>query len=193
MNLRFSRRGDYVLRSAICLAQAYESGEPTKLRQISADMEVPRTFASQILGDLVRAGLAVSSFGAHGGYRLARPPEAVTLLDVIEAGEGPLLSECCALGQGPCRWEAVCPLHESWVAATSAMRASLAGTTLAELADRDRALSGGTYPVPLDAHRSRPALPVLGARRGAGAVRSPCRHWTPPAPGDKEPSPLGAA
>jgi len=159
VNLQLSKRGDYVVRSAICLARAYESGMPKKLRQVSAEMGVPRTFVSQILGDLVHAGLAVSSFGKDGGYRLARPPAEISLLEVVEAGEGPLAPDTCALGDGPCRWEAVCPLHESWGAASSALRGELAATTLAEVAERARAIEAGTYPLPGDAHR-RTALTV---------------------------------
>ncbi len=153
VNLILSKRGDYVVRSAICLACAYGSGRPKKLRQVSAEMGVPRTFVSQILGDLVHAGLAVSSFGRDGGYRLARPPAEVSLLEVVEAGEGPLAPETCAFGDGPCRGEAVCPVHESWGAATSALRAELATTSLADVAERSRAIEAGTYPVPADAHR----------------------------------------
>jgi Rrf2 family iron-sulfur cluster assembly transcriptional regulator len=133
MNLSLSRRGDYVVRSAICLARVYPSDRPTKLREVSSEMGVPRTFASQILGDLVRSGIAVSSFGLHGGYRLARPPEKVSLLDVIEAGEGSLASENCALADEPCPGEEVCPVHETWVRATSAFRRELAGTSLAQV------------------------------------------------------------
>jgi len=153
VNLNLSKRGDYVVRSAICLARAYESDVPKKLRQVSAEMEIPRTFVSQILGDLVHAGLAVSSFGKDGGYRLARPAAEISLLEVVEAGEGPLSPETCALGDGPCRWEAVCPLHESWIGASSALRGELAATSLADVAERARAIEAGTYPVPVDAHR----------------------------------------
>jgi Rrf2 family iron-sulfur cluster assembly transcriptional regulator len=139
VNLGLSRRGDYVVRSAICLARVYLSERPTKLREVSSEMGVPRTFASQILGDLVRSGIAVSSFGLHGGYRLARPPEEVSLLDVIEAGEGSLASENCALADEPCPGEEVCPVHETWVRATSAFRRELAGTSLAQVASANGA------------------------------------------------------
>jgi DNA-binding IscR family transcriptional regulator len=77
----------------------------------------------------------------------------ISLLDVIEAGEGPLRAERCALGDGPCRWEAVCPLHETWGAATAALRDTLAGASLATLAARDEAIEAGTYPVPTNSHR----------------------------------------
>jgi Rrf2 family protein len=158
MKLKLSKRGDYVVRSAICLANAFEADTPRKLRQVSAEMGVPRTFVSQILGDLVQAGIATSYFGANGGYRLSRPPEEVTLLEVVEAGEGALESDTCVLGDEPCRWESVCPLHETWSAATEAMKFELANTTLATLVERDRAISAGTYGVV--GHRQSTAKPV---------------------------------
>ena len=154
MNMTLSKRGDYVMRSAIALARAYESGAPRKIREVVADTEVPRTFASQILADLVRAGLAVSRAGRDGGYRLSRPPAEITVLQVVEAAEGSLRAERCALGDGPCRWEAVCPLHETWTKATARLAELLAETTLAEVAARDVAIETGRYEVPADAHRS---------------------------------------
>ena len=138
--MTLSKRGDYVMRSAICLARAFERGEGRKIREVVAETDVPKTFASQILADLVRAGLAASKAGREGGYRLVRPPDAVSVLEVVEAAEGPLRAERCALGAGPCRWDAVCPLHETWTAATGALRELLATTTLAELAERDAAI-----------------------------------------------------
>lgn len=153
VDMTLSKRGDYVVRSALCLARAYAGGEHRKIREVVAEMDVPQTFASQILADLVRAGLATSRAGKAGGYRLVRPPADVSLLEVVEAGEGPLRSERCALGEGPCRWEQVCPLHETWGAATSALRQTLAKTSLATLVERDEAIERSEYPVPADSHR----------------------------------------
>ena len=153
MDMTLSKRGDYVVRSALCLARAYAGGEHRKIREVVAEMDVPQTFASQILADLVRAGLATSRAGKAGGYRLVRPPEDVNLLEVVEAGEGPLRSERCALGEGPCRWEQVCPLHETWGAATSALRETLAKTSLATIVERDEALERSDHPLPTDSHR----------------------------------------
>jgi Rrf2 family protein len=161
VNLALSKRGDYVVRSAICLAKNYESALPKKLRQVSSEMGVPRTYVSQILGDLARAGLAVSSFGKSGGYRLSRRPEEVTLLEVVEAAEGALALDTCVLGDAPCQWESVCPLHETWGAAAVALRTVLATTTLADLVERDRAIEAGTYAVSGEGHRHhQPAFAV---------------------------------
>lgn len=175
MDMTLSKRGDYVMRAAISLARAYEEGSYHKIREVVAETEVPQTFASQILADLVRAGLATSRAGREGGYRLSRDPSEVSVLEVIEASEGPLQAERCALGDGPCRWDAVCPLHETWSAATVALRELLSATTLAEVAARDVAIEEGAYAVPLDAHRSHPlALPLtdlVHVERGASEVR----------------------
>ena len=153
MEMTLSKRGDYVVRAALCLARAYDSREHRKIREVVAEMDVPQTYASQILAALVHANLAVSKAGRDGGYRLVRDPGSITLLDIVEAGEGPLRAERCALGDGPCRWNAVCPLHETWGAATSALRETLAQTSLAALVARDKELEAGDYPTPLDSHR----------------------------------------
>lgn len=160
MKLKLSKRGDYVVRSAICLANSFESGTPKKLRQVSAEMGVPRTYVSQILGDLVQAGIATSFYGTNGGYLLARAPDQVTLLEVVEAGEGALESDTCVLGDEPCHWESVCPMHETWTAATAAMRTELASTTLATLVERDRAIAAGTYDVVGHRHAHAHAVEV---------------------------------
>ncbi len=152
--MTLSKRGDYVMRSAITLARAYDSGAPRKIREVVLDTEMPRTFASQILADLVRAGVAVSKAGREGGYWLARPPGQISVLEVIEAAEGPLRAERCALGNGPCRWDDVCPLHATWSAATAELRSLLAATTLDEVAARDAAIEAGTYDIPVDSHRT---------------------------------------
>ncbi len=164
MDLTLSRRGDYVTRAALCLAREYGKGGYRKIRELVAHTEIPATFAAQILSDLVRAGLAESKAGKAGGYRLTRDPASISILDVVEAAEGPLRPERCALSTGPCRWEEVCPLHETWADVTQELRTILARTTLSEVAARDEAIAAGTYPVPSDSHRSHPTSVVLSDR-----------------------------
>lgn len=151
--MTLSKRGDYVVRSALSLARAWPSQQPRKIREVVAEMGVPQTYASQILAELVKAGLAVSKAGKDGGYWLSRSPDEIPLVQVVEAGEGPLRAERCALGDGPCRWDDVCPLHETWRDATEALRRALERTTLGDLARRDREIeAGGLEPV-TDSHR----------------------------------------
>lgn len=94
-------------------------------------MAAPTT--SKILKRLARHELVQSSRGAKGGYRLARPPEAISLADVIDAMEGPFgLTECSAVA-GLCLQEAGCPLRDNWQRVNQVIRRTLDGVTLAEM------------------------------------------------------------
>ncbi|WP_298386772.1 Rrf2 family transcriptional regulator [Ferrimicrobium sp.] len=152
MNLSMSRRGDYCVRAALYLARTTNRPEATKVKEIVAEMGIPSTFASQILADLVRADIATSKPGRDGGYRLKRDPDSITLLELVEAGEGPLRAEHCALGNGPCRWDTVCPLHASWQSTVAAVREQLTTITLAAIVDEDIRLEG-SHEEPVDGHR----------------------------------------
>jgi Rrf2 family protein len=184
VDVTLSKRGDYVMRSAICLARAFADDRPRKIREVVEATEVPRSFASQILSDLVRAGLATSRAGRDGGYRLARSPEQVSVLEVVEAAEGPLRVDRCALGDGPCRWQDVCPLHETWSQVAVVLRDLLARTTLDEVAQRDAAIEAGTYAIPASSHRSHPtaleladtAQVELGAAQAHAALARASDH-----------------
>ncbi|HVB53674.1 MAG TPA: Rrf2 family transcriptional regulator [Candidatus Acidoferrales bacterium] len=155
MDLTLSRRGDYTVRAAIGLAGSWSpNGSSRKMREIAAEMGLPPTYAPQIFGRLVRADLVTARAGPSGGYRLTRDPAEITLLEVVEAGEGNLAPRRCTLRGGPCRWADVCAVHPSWSRATSAVREALAGTTLAQVVETDRAIGAGSFPVPEDSHRA---------------------------------------
>jgi Rrf2 family protein len=141
MDLTLSKTGDYATRAAIALADAWDLGGSRTIAEIAREMALPRTFTPQILGLLQRAGLAEARAGRGGGYRLARDPATISVLEVVEAAEGPLTTRRCALRDGPCRWDASCAIHSTWVAVSEAVRSRLAETTLADLAAEDRRLA----------------------------------------------------
>lgn len=144
--MTLSRRGDYVVRAAICLAGAYGDDRAyRKIREVAAAMELPPSYTPQVLGILAKAGLAEAKAGRDGGYRLSKSPEAISLLEVVEAAEGELVSTRCALRGGPCHWDDVCALHPAWTKASEAIRGSLGRTSLAEVAAVDRDLAAGKY------------------------------------------------
>ncbi len=153
MDLTLTRRGDYVVRAALSLARAWPLGEARKIREVSSEMDLPRTYTPQILAMLAKAGLADAKAGRNGGYRLLRSPETITLLEVVEAGEGPLAPERCTLRGGPCHWDDVCALHPAWGDATQALRGALGTVTLASVANVDEQLERGAFKLPIDAHR----------------------------------------
>lgn len=157
MDLTLTRRGDYVVRAAIALARAFPQGGYRKIREVAEEMRLPRTYTPQILNLLAQAGLAEARAGQQGGYRLRRDPATISLVEVVEAAEGPLRPERCTLRDGPCRWEDMCPLHPAWDRAVDALRGSLQTTSLASVSLVDAALEAGSYPIPAQSHRKKPA------------------------------------
>jgi Rrf2 family protein len=141
MDITLSKTADYAVRSALALAEAPDDGYVT-IAEVAEQMALPKTFTPQILGLLARAGIAESKAGRGGGYRLARSPKRISMLEVVEAAEGSLVNGRCTMRGGPCRWEDRCAVHDTWVKAAEALRRSLAHTSLAEVARADVALSG---------------------------------------------------
>ncbi len=167
MDLTLSRRGDYVVRAAIHLARNWDgSGGYSKIREVADAMDLPRSYTPQLLGVLAKAGLAESKAGRVGGYRLAREPSTIPVLEVIEAAEGYLSSRRCPMRGGPCHWDDVCALHPTWAKASEAIRSTLQQTSLSEVAAVDRRLAEGE-PVAATAaagHRPRPPSRRRSAR-----------------------------
>lgn len=149
MRLELGRRADYAIRAAVCLAR-HRGGGRRKARAIADEMAIPTTYVPQIMAELVRAGLVDSIAGRSGGYSLAGEPEGISLLAVVQAVEGDMLSVSCILRGGPCRWSEMCAVHVPWTRAQNAMLESLASTSLADLVEIDAALDAGTYEVPDD-------------------------------------------
>jgi Rrf2 family iron-sulfur cluster assembly transcriptional regulator len=132
MDLQLSRRADYAVRAILYLGQAWGDGSYRKIREISGSMSIPVSYTPQVLGDTVRAGLVEARAGREGGYRLARPPSEITLLEVVEASEGVLLPQRCTLRGTTCRPDDPCPVHPAWFEAAQALRSSLGTATVAE-------------------------------------------------------------
>ena len=83
---------------------------------------------------LSSAGLIESSRGTGGGFRLARPPAAITLADIVEAIEGPIaMTPCVEHGRHDCAIEGSCDVRPHWDAVNGAVRGALAGVTLSNL------------------------------------------------------------
>jgi Rrf2 family protein len=114
-------------------------------RQISTEMHIPYKTLTLILAGLVAEGLLIASHGPNGGYRLARHPSDISLLDIVEAAEGPATFDQCVLRDGPGDWEETCPVHDTWARAQDALIRELASTSLAEMAAIDTAIEAGSY------------------------------------------------
>ncbi len=137
--MRITAKVDYAVRAAIELARAYptDGSRPTPLtRQAIAEaQDIPSKFLEHILADLKRSRLVGSVRGADGGYWLSRPPEEVTMADIIRAAEGPLAD---VRGVRPDALDYAEPLEglqRAWIAVRANLRAVLENVTLADLRD----------------------------------------------------------
>lgn len=139
MQLTLGSKGSYAVRAALDLALFHEAGR-RKAREIALAMSIPEKYLPQVLGDLLKAELVTSVAGPKGGYSLARPPADISLLEVVEASEGPVRNEVCLLIGGPCRWEEPCAVHAAWAAAQDSLKAELTSTSLADLVRAEESL-----------------------------------------------------
>jgi Rrf2 family protein len=131
--VRTTAKADYAVRAAVELA-ALSGGGPVKAEQIAEAQSIPLNFLENILAELRRAGIVESRRGAAGGYLLAKPPEDVSLADIIRAVEGPLAN---VRGMSPDALEyagSAERLRDVWVALRASVRAVLEQVTLADVA-----------------------------------------------------------
>jgi FeS assembly SUF system regulator len=104
-------------------------------RDLAVEASLPLPMVSKILKVLARAGLLVSHRGVKGGYSLGRHPASITVVDIIDALEGPLaLTECIGHEPSDCQVEMVCPTRTNWQRINVAVRQALSGITLEEMA-----------------------------------------------------------
>ena len=132
--MRLTAKSEYGVLAAIDLACHYGSG-PVSARQIAERRGIPPRFLEQLLVALRRADLVSAARGAKGGFVLTRDPKDVSVLDVVEALEGPLASSVCdQVREDTCLKSATCAAAPVWARATSALRDVFASTSLASLA-----------------------------------------------------------
>jgi Rrf2 family protein len=108
-------------------------GTVVPFREIGRQMEVPEDFLAKILKTLVDQGIVRSTRGPHGGYRLARPPEAINVLEIIEAAEGPIAINVCLDDDDACGRQPVCNMSAVWREGQERMLDVFRRTSLASL------------------------------------------------------------
>jgi len=132
--MKLSTRGEYASQAILDLALHQHEG-PVKIREIAARQEIPLKYLESILLTLQRAGMAHSKRGPRGGYYLARPPEAITVGEVIRAMDGPLAPIHCVSVSAyeQCPRESVCGLKWVWQEVRDAIAGILDNTTFADV------------------------------------------------------------
>jgi Rrf2 family protein len=131
--MRISAKADYAVRAVVELAAA-EGDKPVKAERVANAQEIPLNFLENILGELRHAGVVRSHRGAEGGFRLARPPEEITVADVIRAVEGPLASVRGGPPEDANYAGAATSLPRVWIAVRANLRRVVENVTIADIA-----------------------------------------------------------
>jgi Rrf2 family protein len=132
--MRLSARVDYALRAMAELAAA---SAPRTVEQLAAAQRIPSKYLENILGELRRGGLLRSQRGPDGGHRLARPPNEISIADVIRALDGELANVRGNRPEHLAYTGAAAPLQQVWIALRASERVILEGVTLAHVVSNE--------------------------------------------------------
>jgi Rrf2 family protein len=131
--LRLSKKADYALIAMKHLALRGERGS-SSAREIAGLYDIPIELMAKVLQRLVRRGLLASQQGTRGGYQLARPPLQISVADVIQAIEGPVLVTACTTDEGQCEQFSKCNVRDPLYRVRDKILSALGECTIAELA-----------------------------------------------------------
>jgi len=135
--MQITRQADYAVRAVLYLARL-GGGERAATSTVAEEQRIPPSFLAKIISQLSIAGLLHTSRGARGGVTLAHQPRDITLLDVIEAIDGPIMLNECVSEDGECAFEEDCPLRPVWCDAQEVLVRRLKGTNFQQLLERAR-------------------------------------------------------
>ncbi len=130
--MQITRQADYAVRAVLYLARLGEN-ERAATSQVAKVQRIPPSFLAKIISQLSIAGLLHTSRGARGGVTLAREPKDITLLEVIEAIDGPIMLNECVGEESTCMFDEDCPLRPVWCEAQSELVTRLKGTDFAQM------------------------------------------------------------
>ncbi len=133
-----TRATEYAVRTIIFLAQQPKDDIVLK-KDICRTQEVTPAFLTKILQPLIKAGIVNSQRGVGGGFLLAKDPAEISMLDILQAEEGPLKLNHCLVDTAFCHRDAYCSAHEVWAEAQSQVAKVLRGKTIADLVQKEKA------------------------------------------------------
>jgi len=128
-----SKKGDYAIRGMVYLA-SQPPGRVVLVSEIARAMDIPPLFLAKIFQQFNKLGLVKSFRGSGGGFLLGRSPEEITLCEIVEAVEGPIMPNRCVLSDGACNREKRCTVHPVWKKVEKSIIDILRGVTLKDLA-----------------------------------------------------------
>jgi len=131
---KISTKGDYGLLLLSSLAEKYEAnGGFVSLKELAKEKKLSLPYLSQIIIPLKNAKLVESKEGREGGYRLASPPNEITIMQVLEILEGPVSPVRCCSADKKCCSRTRCNLQATWLSAKTMLIKFLREKTLADV------------------------------------------------------------
>jgi len=129
--MQITRQADYALRAMLYLAQL-EPAQRAATSQIADKQRIPPSFLAKIISQLSIAGLIHTSRGARGGVTLAREPREISLLEVVESIDGPILLNECTEDTSVCPFGENCAIRDLWCNAQGELVNRLRSTSFAQ-------------------------------------------------------------
>lgn len=133
--MQLTRAADYAVRVMVHMA-GMPASSTVRLRTLALAVSVPESFLAKVLQTLVRAGLVISRRGPDGGFELVPSSMQASILDIVEAIDGPVQLNACLGEEGCCEHKEWCPVQSIWAEAQIAMLTVLSRDTVGELALR---------------------------------------------------------
>jgi Rrf2 family transcriptional regulator, iron-sulfur cluster assembly transcription factor len=133
--MELTRKGEYAIRGILYLAQQ-PPGKISLISEIAEAADVPQTFLAKIFQGFAKIGIVNSYRGTGGGFTIGRAPSNITLREVVEAVEGPIIPNRCLMGVGYCDRGDTCNVHPVWRKVQSQVVHILDGVTIEELANQ---------------------------------------------------------
>ena len=130
--MQITRQADYAVRAVLHLARMGNT-ERAATSTVAKEQNIPPSFLAKIISQLSIAGLLHTSRGARGGVTLARDPQEITLLEVVEAIDGPIQLNECVSSDGACTFDDNCPIKPVWCSAQEELVQRLRNTNFADL------------------------------------------------------------
>ena len=128
--MKLSTKGQYGVRAMYDLACFY-GGAPQSVKCIAERENIPEAYLEQLIAPLRKAGLVLSLRGAQGGYLLARPPQEISVGEILRALEGPLAATDCVLSE--CEKAEGCVMHALWLRVHRGVNAVMDSITLQDM------------------------------------------------------------
>ena len=132
--MKLSTRSRYGIHAMYDLARC-AAGEPQSIKAIAERQSIPEAYLEQLISPLRKSGLVKSVRGAQGGYLLARPPEAITVGEVMRALEGDLNLVDCLAEEDACERACACATRIVWRRVNDGLKQIVDSITLREIID----------------------------------------------------------